>query len=224
MSAPWRSPGGRRGRRTERTGAPRGAQGRRRTVPDIDRSLRLLRRRRRRLGRMGLVLGFAILLATVGFALLDGDDAGDGAGLVLGADEAAALRHPDPAALVPVRVVAVVDGDTLDVRAAGTDLRVRLFGVDTPERGEPCFAEATTRLRTLAGGEVRLLADARQRDPFGRELRYVFTPDGRSLDAALIAEGLGRAWTEDGALRDVLVSLEEETRAAGRGCLWGDAP
>ena len=34
--------------------------------------------------------------------------------------------------------------------------RVRLYGVDTPERGEPCFEEATERFRELAGGRVRI--------------------------------------------------------------------
>ena len=47
-------------------------------------------------------------------------------------------------------------------------LSVRLFGIDTPERGEACYAEATNRLRELAGSEVLIVADERLQDSGGR--------------------------------------------------------
>ena len=49
-----------------------------------------------------------------------------------------------------VEVLRVIDGDTLDVLISDVAHRVRLFGVDTPERGERCYNEATERLRQLA--------------------------------------------------------------------------
>lgn len=118
-------------------------------------------------------------------------------------------------------VDAVIDGDTLDVRVDGRRERVRLFGVDTPERGDHCYREAQDRADSLIGGRVLLLADARDRDSFGRLLRYVFRPDGVSVDATLVAEGFGTAWRQDGRYREEIVALEAEARAAGRGCLWG---
>jgi endonuclease YncB( thermonuclease family) len=119
-----------------------------------------------------------------------------------------------------VMVERVIDGDTLDVSVGGTTLRVRLFGADAPEEGERCYTEAGTRLTTLAADQVRLAPDVRQQDGFGRELRYVFTPSGRSLDAALIHEGLAKAWREDGGLRDLLGAVEDGAHAARRGCVW----
>ncbi len=65
-----------------------------------------------------------------------------------------------------------------------------------------------------------LVPDARATDPFGRELRYVFTSDGRSVDAALVSEGLAHAWREDGSRRDALVAAEERARSSRVGCLW----
>lgn len=121
---------------------------------------------------------------------------------------------------VLVDVVRVIDGDTLDVRAAQTELRVRLYGIDTPERGDRCFTEATERLRVLAGSQVQLVSDARQRDGYDRELRYAFTAGGESIDAALIREGLAVAWREDGAQRAALIALEDRARTAKTGCLW----
>jgi micrococcal nuclease len=118
------------------------------------------------------------------------------------------------------RVVHIVDGDTLDVDIGGRKERVRLFGVDTPERGDRCFDEASEALRLLAGQDVLLRPDARERDRFGRLLRYLYRTDGSSIDAALIDEGLALAWTADGALRDPLVALETRAREQHAGCLW----
>lgn len=118
------------------------------------------------------------------------------------------------------RVVDVIDGDTIDVSLDGRRVRVRYYGVDTPERGERCFREAADRNEALIGGRVLLLPDARLKDDFGRELRYVFTPEGVSVDATLVAEGYGLAWRQDGRYRQEIIALEAEAQAAGRGCLW----
>jgi micrococcal nuclease len=117
-------------------------------------------------------------------------------------------------------VIRIVDGDTFDVVLDGTDHRVRIFGVDTPERGEPCFNEATALLRTLASDGVFLQTDRRKVDRNGRLLRYVYREDGLSIDAVLIAAGVAHAWTDDGALRDALVAVEAEARSTRAGCLW----
>jgi micrococcal nuclease len=126
----------------------------------------------------------------------------------------------DRSRLVAAEVLDVIDGDTIDVRIAGREERVRYYGVDTTERGEDCYREATERNETLAGDTVLLLPDARDRDRYGRLLRYVFTEDGRSIEATLIAEGLGYAWRDDGAYRDELIELESAAEARGAGCLW----
>jgi endonuclease YncB( thermonuclease family) len=128
---------------------------------------------------------------------------------------------PDESRLTPAEVVGVIDGDTIDVEIAGERERVRYYGVDTPERGEPCYREATARNEQLIADGVLLLPDARDRDRSGRLLRYAFTADGVSIEARLIAEGLGAAWPEDGAYRNELLALEAAARAAGAGCLWG---
>ena len=86
---------------------------------------------------------------------------------------------------------------------------MRLFGVDTPERSENSYSEATARLRELGGGEVRVELGPRSRDRYGRLLYYVYTQDGDSIDEILVSEGLAKAWTKDGQHRDLLVGLED---------------
>ena len=74
-----------------------------------------------------------------------------------------------------IPVLRVIDGDTFTTSG---DQSVRLFGVDTPERGEECYTEATARLRELAGGEVRVEFGPRSSDRYGRLLYYTYTLDG----------------------------------------------
>ncbi len=115
-----------------------------------------------------------------------------------------------------VRVTRIIDGDTFD----STDGRVRLYGVDAPERNEPCHAQATNRLSKLAASSVLVQPGERPSDPNGRRLFYVYTKQGESIDEAMVREGLGRAWTQDGQHRDLLVELEKEARRSRTGCLW----
>jgi endonuclease YncB( thermonuclease family) len=124
------------------------------------------------------------------------------------------------ASLEKGRVEKIVDGDTIDIRLDGRLVRLRYYGVDTPERGSRCFREATDRNETLVGKEVLLLPDARDQDRFGRLLRYVFLADGTSVDATLVAEGFGLAWPEDGRYRPEITQLQSEAEQADRGCLW----
>jgi micrococcal nuclease len=114
----------------------------------------------------------------------------------------------------------VVDGDTIRVIVDGEEEPVRFYGINTTERGERCFGEATDRTQELVGREVLLRTDARNRDRNGRLLRYVYTTTGTSIDAVLVEEGLAYAWREDGELRDALVDLESVAEAARSGCLW----
>lgn len=92
-------------------------------------------------------------------------------------------------------VINVVDGDTVDVRHAdGTEERVRVTGIDTPERGECGFDAATDAMAALVlDRDVELPAGARDdRDRYDRILRYVDV-DGVDAGLALIEDGLAIA-------------------------------
>ena len=104
----------------------------------------------------------------------------------------------------------VIDGGTFvsGRNRDGSESRVRLYGVDTPERGEPCFEEATERFRELAGERVRIEFGPRSEDRYGRALFYVYTESGESVAEKLIREGLGKAWERDGQHRDLLMAVK----------------
>ena len=137
-------------------------------------------------------------------------------------------RHDDPG---PVRVVGVVDGDTIEVAVAGRRETVRLLGVDTPETVHPhrpveCFgpeASAFTRSRLL-GRTVRLVFDRVRRDPYRRLLAYLYLEevDGRPFNDVLLAGGYATLLVipPNGARGRTMLEHELEARRAGRG-LWG---
>ena len=87
-------------------------------------------------------------------------------------------------------VTSVTDGDTIRL----DDERVRLLGIDTPERGECGFDESGDRLRDLVDRRTVSIvaAPGQTRDRYGRLLGYVEVGD---VDAGrvLIAEGLAVA-------------------------------
>jgi endonuclease YncB( thermonuclease family) len=111
----------------------------------------------------------------------------------------------------------IIDGDTFQ----SANATIRLYGVDAPERGEPCYDEATQRLRELAGDSVRVELGPRQGDQFGRILYYVYNLEGESIDEMLVREGLALAWLEDGQHRNVLLAVESRAKENRGGCLGG---
>src|SRR4051794_14296661 len=99
-------------------------------------------------------------------------------------------------------VVHVVDGDTLDVQVPGQGkLRVRVVGIDTPERGACYFSQATRRANVLANGQrVVLHGDRTQatRDRYGRLLAYVDIGGNVDLGLQLIQDGFGKVYVFGG--------------------------
>lgn len=128
-----------------------------------------------------------------------------------------------------VEVVAVVDGDTIDVTGEDGIARVRLIGIDTPEIGRggevsECYAEeARTFLdELLYGQEVELISDATQADvdKYGRLLRHVYVGDVDAAEAA-IAAGAGYEYTYDTAYeRQDEYRAAEDAAVASRVGLW----
>jgi micrococcal nuclease len=96
----------------------------------------------------------------------------------------------------PVLVRSVLDGDTIDVVGVG---RVRLLGIDAPERGyglgtaAPFAHEAREKLISLILHRwVRLETDVEKLDGYNRHLAYVVREDGLFVNAELVRDGLAR--------------------------------
>jgi len=118
----------------------------------------------------------------------------------------------------------VIDGDTL-VLDGGE--RVRLIGVDTPETVHPhkpveyFGKEASHFTRELCEGKkVRLEYDWQRTDKYHRTLAYVYLPNGQMVNAEIIKQGYGHAYTKyPFKYMEEFRQYEQEAMVAGRG-LW----
>jgi len=116
------------------------------------------------------------------------------------------------------RVVKVHDGDTVTVFAGGVERRVRLVGIDAPERGQPQGSAARRGLAARVGGRVVQVIE-RGTDSYGRTLGRVLVA-GEDANAAQVRDGF--AWVYRRFENDpALIAQEAEARAARRG-LWRD--
>jgi micrococcal nuclease len=123
----------------------------------------------------------------------------------------------------------VIDGDTVVVQSVG---KVRLIGVDTPELGDPRAAvDAMARRasafveQVAAGKQVRLDYDWQRHDKYGRTLAYAYLPDGSMLNAEIIRQGYGYAYTKyPFKYRNEFRGIERKAREAHRGLWASDAP
>lgn len=161
---------------------------------------------------------FLILLPFFLFLLLSG--------LILNmdkADKAVSFRVSSPlpqqTPTERATLLRVIDGDTLLVKIGKKQEKVRLIGIDCPEKGEPFAKKARNFTRRLAEGkEVWLYRDVSHRDSYGRLLRYVYV-NRVFLNAELVARGYAKAvaYPPDLKYFSLFLQLEKEAREQKRG-------
>lgn len=121
--------------------------------------------------------------------------------------------------VISAHVVRVVDGDSLEVKSKGKKLRVRLWGIDTPEWQQGFSQEAKAfSQRRVQGRQVEL--KIKDCDKYGR-LVVMVEVDGERLNESLLREGL--AWVHIYYCKEPICQqwrqLEKQARMARRG-LW----
>ena len=126
--------------------------------------------------------------------------------------------EPPPPADLRGRVVGVLDGDSLIIRTdAGAEHTVRLFGIDTPERGQPHADQARSALRRMVSrqqvGVVRV-----DTDKFNRVVGTVYR-DGDNINLAMVAAGHAWWFRRYAPYERALQEAERTARAQASG-LW----
>lgn len=130
----------------------------------------------------------------------------------------------------------VYDGDTLKVDPHG---KVRLIGIDTPERENSkrdsylikkgisaarqraIYQQAKTfNIKLVKGHQVTLTLDDPERDRHGRLLAYLYLPDGRMLNRVLLEQGLAVVYRRFSfRMKEDFLTAETEARKNKQG-LW----
>lgn len=136
------------------------------------------------------------------------------------------FAHTSTADTLHGRVVGVADGDTVTVLdASNTQTKVRLMGIDAPEKKQAFGQKSKEHLSDLVFNKVVSVEYTKQ-DKYGRTVGKIMVS---GVDANLEQVKVGLAWhykqyqreqsVED---RTTYAQAEEQARAAKQG-LWVDA-
>ena len=118
-------------------------------------------------------------------------------------------------------VARVVDGDTVVLENGE---KVRFVGINTPEKWEYYYGEATQGLRDLVEYKLVILKrDVSDRDKYNRILRYVYLEDDTFVNALMVDGGYAKAYhyPPDTLHYDQFLNIETQAKAEGIG-IWNE--
>ena len=117
-------------------------------------------------------------------------------------------------------VTHVLDGDTIEVLNGHHAERIRLSGIDCPEKGQAFGNKAKQAAAALVFGK-QVTLQTHGKDRYGRTLADVLLPDGTNLNHELVKDGWCWWYRKYAPGDTVLEKLETEAREAKKG-LWAD--
>lgn len=127
--------------------------------------------------------------------------------------------------LIKGNVVGVADGDTITILdEQKTRHKIRLMGIDAPEKGQP-YGDASKRsLSDLAFGQL-VVVDYNKRDRYGRVVGKV-TRNGKDLNVEQVRRGVAwhyKTYQNEQEIDDRSLYAQEEYLAQrDRRGLWAD--
>ena len=111
------------------------------------------------------------------------------------------------------KVVKIADGDTLTLLTSSNEqVKIRLAGIDTPEKKQPFGNKAKQALANLAF-QKQALIEVEVKDRYGRTVGVVFV-DGLNVNAELVKQGMAwvyRKYTNDKALYELESRLRKRS-------------
>lgn len=153
-------------------------------------------------------------------------------GLILFAPQAFAK---EPIRILEGLVSKVSDGDTININSGGTKVKIRFYGIDTPEStkinrrtghvnkpGQPYGDEAWHALEgKIANRHVRV--EVMDRDRYGRLVSVVWL-ENRNINKEMVADGWAWAYRQylDRPHASEYIDAEERARGKQLG-LWREA-
>lgn len=129
------------------------------------------------------------------------------------------------AEIITGRVVGVTDGDTITVLdAAKVQHKIRLAGIDAPEKKQPFGNGSKESLSDLAFGKT-VNVETNKRDRYGREIGKILV-NGRDVNLVQVERGMAwfyRQYQREQSLNDrALYEAAEDAARAGKRGLWRD--
>lgn len=123
------------------------------------------------------------------------------------------------------RVVGVADGDTLTLLdATNTQHKIRLAGIDSPEKSQPFGQACKKSLSDLAYNRA-VAVESKKLDKYGRAIGKVLV-DGQDANLEQVRRGCGwhyKQYQNEQSLDDRLsYNAAEESARTGKVGLWAD--
>ena len=118
------------------------------------------------------------------------------------------------------KVTSVKDGDTIEMLVNGKPIRIRLFGVDAPEKGQAFGEKSRQFTADLCFGKV-VKAVQKSRDQYRRVVAEVFLPDNSSLNYRLLQAGFAWHYTNF-SKNETWAAATLKAKKENQG-LWKDA-
>lgn len=119
--------------------------------------------------------------------------------------------------------VGVADGDSLLLELPGGErVRVRLFGIDAPEKDQEFALAARKRLTRLVYDKF-IRVEVQDIDQYGRYVGKVYV-GARYVNRFMLKEGLAWHYRHYAAHDEILADAESRARTAARGIWAADTP
>jgi len=117
-------------------------------------------------------------------------------------------------------VISVLDGDTIEVLHNNRAERIRLNGIDCPEKAQPYGKRAKQAAAELVFGKD-VTIQTHGHDKYTRTIGDVILPDGTNVNQTLVKEGWCWWYRKYSPGDAVLEELERDAREGRKG-LWAD--
>lgn len=130
-----------------------------------------------------------------------------------------AVKGQDPSKPFTGKVVKIADGDTITVLLDKVQYRIRLAGIDAPEKKQAFGTQSKKALGDkIFGKDVKVVW--KKRDLYNRIVGDIYL-DSRWINKEMVEEGWAWHYRQYSKSRD-LADAEEAARNARRG-LWNDS-
>ena len=131
--------------------------------------------------------------------------------------------NEQPPQLLEGICVGVSDGDSLHLELPdGERVRVRLYGIDAPEKDQECALAARKKLgKLIYDKEIRV--EVLDIDKYGRYVGKVYA-GARYVNRYMLKEGLAWHYKHYAADDELLAEAEARAKAAGRGIWSTESP
>lgn len=131
--------------------------------------------------------------------------------------------NEQPPQLLEGICVGVSDGDSLHMELPdGERVRVRLYGIDAPEKDQECALAARKKLgKLIYDKEIRV--EVLDVDKYGRYVGKVYA-GARYVNRFMLKEGLAWHYKHYAADDELLAEAEARAKAAGRGIWATESP